>query len=95
MRASIPQILKSMPPRCRLDADENVDALVASLREQILDIAIAECESDIQPNRVPDDLRGKLVAVSLDGSPLLPAFGAGLNVDVRHDLLSRQIIIDR
>ena len=30
--------------------------------EQIFDIAIAECESNIQPNRVPDDLRGKLVA---------------------------------
>ena len=27
-------------------------------REQIFDIAIAECESDIQPNRIPDDLGG-------------------------------------
>jgi hypothetical protein len=36
--------------------------LVSALREQIFDIAIAECESDIQPNRVPDDLSGELAA---------------------------------
>ena len=33
-----------------------------ALGEQIFDVAIAECESDIQPNRVPDDRGRKLVA---------------------------------
>jgi hypothetical protein len=33
-----------------------------ALREQIFDVAIAERETDIEPNGVPDDRRGELVA---------------------------------
>jgi hypothetical protein len=33
-----------------------------ALREQIFDIAIAERETNIEPNDVPDDLRRKLMA---------------------------------
>jgi hypothetical protein len=33
-----------------------------ALREQIFDVAIAERETDIKPNRVPDDRRRELVA---------------------------------
>jgi hypothetical protein len=33
-----------------------------ALREQILDVAIAERETDIEPNGMPDDRRRELVA---------------------------------
>jgi hypothetical protein len=33
-----------------------------ALREQIFDVAIAEGETDIEPNGVPDDRRRELVA---------------------------------
>jgi hypothetical protein len=33
-----------------------------ALREQILDVAIAERETDIEPNGVPDDRRRELMA---------------------------------
>ena len=33
-----------------------------ALREQIFDVGIAECETDIEPNSVPDDRMRELVA---------------------------------
>ena len=35
-----------------------------ALREQIFDVAIAECETDIEPNSLPDDRRRELVAAN-------------------------------
>ena len=40
-----------------------------TLSEQIFDVARTECESDIQPNRLPDDRGRKLVAGKRDRHP--------------------------
>ena len=39
-----------------------VGDIQTALREQIFDVAIAERETDIEPNGVPDDRRRELVA---------------------------------
>ena len=39
-----------------------VGDIQSALREQIFDVAIAERETDIEPNGVPDDRRRKLMA---------------------------------
>jgi hypothetical protein len=44
-----------------------VGDIQSALRERIFDVAIAERETHIQPNGVPDNLRGKLVAGKGDG----------------------------
>jgi hypothetical protein len=50
-------------PVCRSLAASCVRVVASALREQILDVAIAERETDIEPNGMPDDRRRELVAV--------------------------------
>jgi hypothetical protein len=51
-----------------------------ALREQIFDVAIAERETHIQPNGVPDDRRRKLMAGKRDRhAPSYPTTGCALS----------------
>ena len=55
-------------PRCF------VGDIQAALREQILDVAIAERETEMEPNGVPDHCRRELVAGKRDRhAPSYPA----------------------
>jgi hypothetical protein len=58
-----------------------VGNIQTALREQILDAAIAEGEADIEPNGVPDDRRGELVAGKRDRrAPSYPSNGDAISV---------------
>ena len=57
-----------------------VGDIQTALREQIFDVAIAERETDIEPNSVPDDHRGELVAGKRDRhAPTYPPNGWALS----------------
>ena len=57
-----------------------VGDIQTALREQIFDVAIAERETHIKPNGVPDDRRGKLVAGKRDRhAPSYPPNGCALS----------------
>src|SRR5262249_17917951 len=51
-----------------------------TLSEQVFDVAIAECETQIEPNSVPDNRRRKLVAGKRDRhAPSYPPNGRPLS----------------
>src|SRR5580692_11330289 len=69
-RASTPKFSGEQRPELQNPPSHRfVGHIDPTLSEQIFDVAITECESDIQPNRVPDDRGRKLVAGKRDRHP--------------------------
>ena len=62
-RASAAKFLGEQWPELQYPSPQRlVGDIQAALREQIFDVAIAEGETEIEPNGVPDDRRRKLMA---------------------------------
>jgi hypothetical protein len=66
-RTSTPKFSGEQRPECQYPSPHRfVGDIQSALREQIFDVAITECETQIQPNGVPDDRRRELVAGKRD-----------------------------
>jgi hypothetical protein len=58
-RASTPKFSGEQRPELQYPSPHRfVGDIQTALRQQIFDVAIAECEADVQPNGVPDDRGG-------------------------------------
>jgi hypothetical protein len=62
-RPSAPEVLRDRRPEFQYPSSDGLVADVKpALRQQVLDIAIAQCEAKVEPNRVPDDIWREAVA---------------------------------
>src|SRR5208282_2913878 len=69
-RASMPKFSGEQRPEFQDPSPHRlVGDIQPTLGEQVFDVAIAERETDIEPNGVPDDRRGELVAGERDRHP--------------------------